>query len=392
MWKKKRHQYILNLLKEPFRLFIRLKYNFKSYQYKLDDKPHIILSNHLTTLDPIMVSASFNKPVYYIANADLFSSKYGKIINYLVAPIPKNKNVKELGPIKDCLRIVKEGGNIGVFPEGNRSYDGELCYMDSSIAKLVKMLKIDLIIYNIHGGYGIDPRWCYKGRRGRSFGKVKKVITKEEIASLSVEELFEVIKEELSVPQVSSNIKYKNKKSALGLERILYVCPICGKIQTIKTNKNKVLCTNCNLEVIYNEYLEFSSTNKDFQFKYVKDWYKYQVDWVKSFDINTEDVIFKDDLTLYLVPFKKRPQKLLCGTLYMEKDKFIFKNKLETKEFKLCDINEMTVLGKHKLNFYIDDNTYQIKGDKTLNVLKYMHMYYHIKNTLDNNERDFMGI
>ena len=91
MWKKKRHQYILNLLKNPLRLFIRLKYNFKSYQYKLDDKPHLILSNHLTTLDPIMLSASFNKPVYYIASADIFSSKYGKMLSYLVAPIPKNK-------------------------------------------------------------------------------------------------------------------------------------------------------------------------------------------------------------------------------------------------------------------------------------------------------------
>ena len=52
----------------------------------------------------------------------------------------------------------------------------------------------------------------------------------------------------------------------------------------------------------------------------------------------------------------------------------------------------MTVLGKNKLNFYINGITYQIKGEKTLNVLKYMHMYYHIKNTLGGNVNDFMGM
>lgn len=391
MWRKKRHQLVINLLKGPFRLFIRLKYNFKSYQYKLEkDKPHIILSNHLTTLDPIMVSASFNKPIYYITNADLFSSKYGKILSYLTAPIPKNKNVKELGPIKDCLRIVNEGGNVGVFPEGNRSYDGNLCYMDSSIAKLVKMLKVDLIIYNIYGGYGIDPRWCYKARRGRSYGKVRSVYPKEQIAELSVEELFELIKEDLTVKHIPTKYKYRSRNKALGLERILYVCPICGKVQTIYTKKDKVICSACNLEVKYNEYLEFESDNKNFKFKYVKDWYKYQVDFVKDFDIYPSQVFFKDNLTLYLVPFKKRPEELMNCTLEMTNSKLVFKNETDIKEFKLSEINEMTVLGKNKLNFYVDGATYQIKGDKTLNVLKYMHMYYRIKNDDTNNE--FMGI
>ncbi len=339
-----------------------------------------------------MLAASFSRPIYFMANADLFSSKYGKLINYLVAPIPKNKNVKELGPIKDCIRIVKEGGTIGVFPEGNRSYDGNLCYMDSSIAKLAKMLKIDLVIYNIHGGYGIDPRWCYKARRGKSFGKVKKVISKEEIAEMSVDELFELIKQELSVPQVPTEDIYINKNSALGLERVLYFCPVCGKIQTIVTDKNKVKCTSCGLEVEYMNNLEFMSNDPNFKFKYVKDWYKYQLNWIKEYNIESEDDIFTDSLTLYVVSFKKRPKELLTGQLTMTKDKLIFTSNELKKEFALIDIQDMTVLGKNKLNFYINGETYQIKGDKTLNVLKYMHMYYNIKNRNGSIGNGFMGI
>ena len=56
----------------------------------------------------------------------------------------------------------------------------------------------------------------------------------------------------------------------------------------------------------------------------------------------------------------------------MSKDKLTFTSDKLEKEFYLRDIQDMTVLGKNKLNFYINGETYQIKGDKTLNVLEDM--------------------
>ena len=268
MWIKKRHKIVYSLLRYPFKLFLKIKYNYKAIDYTLEDKPYLILSNHLTILDPFMLACSFKRPIYYIASSDLYSNKYGKIIKFLVNPIFKNKNVKEIGPIKDCIRIHKEGGTIGVFPEGNRSYDGRLCYIDDAIAKMAKMMKTDVVIYNIVGGYGIDPRWCYKARRGKSYGYVKRVITAEEVKTLNVSELFEIIKKELTVPQIPTAIKYKGRRLAEGLERILYICPLCGKVQTIYTKGDYVYCTCCDLKVKYNENLEFSSENPDFKFTY----------------------------------------------------------------------------------------------------------------------------
>ena len=40
----------------------------------------------------------------------------------------------------------------------------------------------------------------------------------------------------------------------------------------------------------------------------------------------------------------------------------------------------MTVLGKHKINMYINGLTYQFIGDDNLNVVKYLHMYTHLYN------------
>ena len=53
----------------------------------------------------------------------------------------------------------------------------------------------------------------------------------------------------------------------------------------------------------------------------------------------------------------------------------------------------ITVLGKNKLNIYIEDKVYQLKGDKSFNALKYVNMFYHYKNVSkgDTNEQ-FLGL
>ena len=48
--------------------------------------------------------------------------------------------------------------------------------------------------------------------------------------------------------------------------------------------------------------------------------------------------------------------------------------------FNLSEVENMTVLGKHKINMYINGLTYQFIGDDNLNVVKYLHMYTHLYN------------
>ena len=393
MWTKRRHKVVFNILRFPFKIFFKFKYNFRSYKYKLEDKPYLILSNHLTTLDPFMVAASFDRPLYFMASSDLFSSRFGKLITWLVAPIPKSKSVKDLAAIKDCIRVSKEGGSIMIFPEGNRSYDGKMCYFDPAISKLAKMLKLDVVIYNIHGGYGIDPRWCYKGRRGKSYGEVKKIITQEEIQKMDNDELFKLIKEELTVDQFSENVIYKNRKNAEGLERVFYLCPVCGQIQSIYTKGNKVYCNSCGLEVTYHNDLRFSSDNEKFTFKYPYEWNEFQIDYVKSFDITLNREIYHDEnIKLFKMHYRKKGDLLLRGNITLTNEKIVITNGEKTIEYSIDDIYSFTVLGKHKMNFYIGNDTIQVKGQKDFNALKYMQMYYHIKNIKDGKEDEFFGM
>ena len=55
--------------------------------------------------------------------------------------------------IRKTKRIVQAGGSIGIFPEGNTTYNGQTATIQASTVKLIRMLKIPVIIINMKGFY-----------------------------------------------------------------------------------------------------------------------------------------------------------------------------------------------------------------------------------------------
>ena len=44
------------------------------------------------------------------------------------------------------------------------------------------------------------------------------------------------------------------------------------------------------------------------------------------------------------------------------------------------------------MNIYYNNETYQVFGDKKLNLLKYMHLHYIIKNKGKEDDYEFLGL
>lgn len=394
MWKRKRHKIIIEIVRPFMKFYIKHRYNCSFSDPILIDNGAIVISNHVTSMDQFMIGLLFKNHLYYMASEDVFNHfMLGKIINFLVKPIPKKKsNKSDLGAIKNCINITKEGSSICVFVEGNRTFNGELCYIDDSIAKLVKLLKKPLVICNIEGGYGTDPRWSNKLRKGKMHVSIKKIYEHEEIKDKSIDELFDIIKNGISVNNFNYYNDYKSKKKAEYLERILYVCPSCNKLHTLKSKNNIIKCSSCGEEVKYNNDLTLTSNNKNFSFKYINDWYNYQLDYVRNTSFNDNEVIYEENIKLYLSRKYKSKKKIGIGKIIMYKDKFIFNLKKENIEFKFSDIDAITMLGRKKMAIYYKNEIYQIFNHKKSNFIKYMHMFYKYKNNMEVNGNEYWGI
>ena len=88
--------------------------------------PVLIASNHLSTLDPIVLAYGVPRPVAFVAKAELFRMP---VLSWLIPrlyAIPLERGAGDLSAIKAAIRALKEGLAFGIFPEGTRSRTGKL--------------------------------------------------------------------------------------------------------------------------------------------------------------------------------------------------------------------------------------------------------------------------
>src|SRR5690606_25497073 len=89
--------------------------------------------------------------------------------------IPKMKFTNDTRTIRSILQAKKSNRVIGLFPEGNRNWDGVTEPLTYATAKLIKSLNIPVVIATIAGGYLSHPRWGESHRKGQiSISFIKK--------------------------------------------------------------------------------------------------------------------------------------------------------------------------------------------------------------------------
>ena len=379
-WIKTRHTVVRNLLYWPLYVVCALKYGLKVEKFNGDmNRPYLILFNHQTAFDQFFTSLAFKKHIYYIASEDLFSNGFvSKLITWLVAPIPFRKSTSDIAAIKNCLRIAKEGGSIGMAPEGNRTYSGTTEYIKPGIASLVKALKMPLLLFRIEGGYGVQPRWSDKTRKGKMRVTPSKVIEFEEYSKLSNDELYELINKELFVDERLDKTEFYSKHSAEYLDRVIYYCPFC-KISEFYSKNDIITCKSCGKSIRYLPDKTLQGIDFDFPFLYVKDWYDSQTQHMLKLNLEPykDKHIFADRVEF--IDNKYCSKKVIVdkdATLMAYSDRFVVATDKEDFVFKYSDINSATVLGRNKMNIYVKQNIYQFRGSKHFNALKYLQLYY----------------
>jgi 1-acyl-sn-glycerol-3-phosphate acyltransferase len=146
------------------------------------------------------------------------------------------------------VRAIKRGESVGIFPEGDGSWDGETMDFARKIVKLLKLCAVPVVTVRNSGGYLTRPKWAESARRGKIQLQFD-VIDADELARLSEDKLYELIKERIYVNDVKSslatNVKYKGKKLAAGIQYLLWKCPRCEAEGSIAGKGNQVRCAKC---------------------------------------------------------------------------------------------------------------------------------------------------
>jgi 1-acyl-sn-glycerol-3-phosphate acyltransferase len=95
---------------------------------------HIIASNHIGLIDGPLLAAFAPRPVHALTKKEMFEGHTGRALR-AVGQVPLSRHEVDLQAIRDCLRVLRDGGVVAVYPEGARG-PGDFSTMRNGVAYL----------------------------------------------------------------------------------------------------------------------------------------------------------------------------------------------------------------------------------------------------------------
>jgi len=120
--------------------------------------PVLVIANHQSFFDPLLIGMSSPRSLSYLARKTLFDNRaFGFVIDVLNAVPVDQEGVGKEG-IKTILSQLHEGRAVVVFPEGERTPDGQLKPLRPGISLLIKRVQAPIVPVGIAGAYDAWPR------------------------------------------------------------------------------------------------------------------------------------------------------------------------------------------------------------------------------------------
>jgi 1-acyl-sn-glycerol-3-phosphate acyltransferase len=121
--------------------------------------PTLVLANHQSFFDPVLVGLAARRQMYFLARDTLFDAwGFGWLIRQLYA-VPVDQEGTGLAGLKTTLQLLQAGRAVLVFPEGTRTPDGALHPLQPGIHLLIKRARPAIAPVGIAGAYDAWPSW-----------------------------------------------------------------------------------------------------------------------------------------------------------------------------------------------------------------------------------------
>ena len=252
------------------------------------EEPCLVLMNHSSFIDlKIAARLLVTRPYHVICTADGFVGKR-RLLRW-IGCIPTRKFMMDVTLVRDMVYAVRElKSSILMFPEASYSFDGTQTLLPESLGKCLKLLRVPVIMIRTDGAFARDPLYNdLQRRKVRVSAKVEYLLSGEEIARMSAQELNALLQEKFTFDhfrwQQENRIMVKEPFRADGLHRMLYKCPHCRMEGQMQGQGIRIECRHCGRAYELTEYGYLQSVNEETPaFTHIPDWYRWERECVRQ--------------------------------------------------------------------------------------------------------------
>lgn len=130
------------------------------------DGPFLLVSNHESILDPFYVQVACPRPVHTMAKSTQFAAPGMKFLMPRVLTFPVRRYEIDPQAVRNVLRRLDQGLGVGIYMEGERSWDGVLQRARLGTLRLILKAGVPVIPARVEGAYAVWPRWQSLPGRG----------------------------------------------------------------------------------------------------------------------------------------------------------------------------------------------------------------------------------
>lgn len=122
------------------------------------EKPILFICNHLSNADGLLINKVLkNQEITFAAGAKLSDNPLTSLGVYVTKTITIRPNTPDKEAISGIIKILREGKNVLIFPEGTRSRTGSMIKAKKGIILIQRLSKASIVPLAIYGSEELLP-------------------------------------------------------------------------------------------------------------------------------------------------------------------------------------------------------------------------------------------
>lgn len=205
--------------------------------------PVMVVCNHVNLADPLLLGMHFTRRIHFVASDELFRHPVTRWFFRVFGALPKRRWSRDIASIRSVLRRLDAGDAVGIFPEGQRNWDGGPVIVGDEVYRLLHRLDVPILCATLVGGHEAWPRWSKLPGISDVVVRFFEPIYPRQFPSM--QEFRDAIEERIFGFAHEAPAPRRALALHRGITSVLWGCIQCGGAMTLRETREGLECSKC---------------------------------------------------------------------------------------------------------------------------------------------------